>query len=59
MDEKYRKAFAPVNMDWLVYMLFARQEYESCKNVIEQQLRTVGVKEYLYFIKVFAPVQFF
>lgn len=52
MDEKYRKTCPPVNMDWIVYMLFARQEYVSCKNIIDQQLRVVGVKEYLYFIKV-------
>lgn len=39
------------NMNWLIYTLYARQEYQFCKQIIEQQLLVNSDTEYLYFIK--------
>lgn len=41
------------NLNWLVYLLYARHDHELCKTVIGQQMRFPGDKEYLYFVKVF------
>lgn len=48
-NQKYRQPAA--SMNWLIYMLFARQEYGCCKDIIEQQLKDSFDKEYLYYIK--------
>lgn len=48
-NQKYRTPAASLN--WLIYMLFARQEYVCCKDIIEQQLKDSFDKEYLYYIK--------
>lgn len=50
VEQKYRQPAA--SMNWLIYMLFARQEYTCCKDIIEQQLKDSFDKEYLYYIKV-------
>lgn len=47
-----QKIDLPANMNWLIYTLYARQEYEFCKDIIEQQLKENFDQEFLYFIKV-------
>lgn len=39
-------------MNWLIYTMFARQEYQFCKEIIAQQLEENYNQEYLFFIKV-------
>lgn len=48
-NQNYRQPAA--SMNWLIYMLFARQEYACCKDIIELQLKDSFDKEYLYYIK--------
>lgn len=39
-------------MNWLIYTMYARQEYQFCKDIIAQQLEENYDREYLFFIKV-------
>ncbi len=44
---------AASNMNWLIYTMYARQEYKFCKEIIAQQLEEENYdQEYLFFIKV-------
>lgn len=40
------------NLNWLIHIAFARQDYKYCKEVIEYQFRETFDHEYLYYIKV-------
>lgn len=40
------------NLNWLIHMAFARQDYKYCNEVIEYQFSETYDHEYLYFIKV-------
>ncbi|XP_037046568.1 Bardet-Biedl syndrome 4 protein homolog [Bradysia coprophila] len=42
---------ATSNMNWLIYTMYARQEYQFCKEIIAQQLEENYDQEYLFFIK--------
>lgn len=39
-------------MNWLIYTMYARQEYKFCKEIIAQQMEENYDQEYLFFIKV-------
>lgn len=40
------------NLNWLIHMAFARQDYKYCNEVIEYQFSETYDHEYLYYIKV-------
>lgn len=40
------------NLNWLIHMAFARQDYKYCIEVIEYQFNETYDHEYLYYIKV-------
>lgn len=40
------------NLNWLIHMAFARQDYKYCHEVIEYQFNETFDHEYLYYIKV-------
>lgn len=40
------------NLNWLIHMAFARQDYKYCNEVIEYQFTETYDHEYLYYIKV-------
>lgn len=44
------------NLNWLLYTLYARQDFPACKNLIEQQLKENYDHEFLYFIKVYKKI---
>lgn len=41
----------PINMNWLIYTFFSRQEFALCAAIIEKQLQKHVHKAYAFFIK--------
>ncbi|KAJ6644549.1 Bardet-Biedl syndrome 4 protein like, partial [Pseudolycoriella hygida] len=42
---------ATPNMNWLIHTMYARQEYQFCKEIIAQQMEETYDQEYLFYIK--------
>lgn len=43
--------YYPTNLNWLLHMMYARQDYTACKSIIEKQMQENCNLEYLYFIQ--------
>lgn len=41
----------PTNLNWLIYMYYARQEFGQCDAICERQLHEHPDREYAYFIR--------
>lgn len=56
-DRRYHDLTSKPNLNWLIHMLYARQDYKQCLSVIEHQFSEAYDHEYLYFVKVWAGVK--
>lgn len=46
----------PVNLNWLIYLAYARGDYQYCKDIINHQLGNSYDYEYLYLMQVSRPI---
>lgn len=51
-DPRYHDLTTQPSLNWLIHILYARQDYKQCLAVIEHQFKEAYDHEYLYFIKV-------
>lgn len=49
---RYHDLTSKPNLNWLIHMLYARQDYKQCLSIIEHQFVEAYDHEYLYFVKV-------
>lgn len=47
------------NLNWLLHIYYARQDFDTCRNLISSQLEVHFNPEYLYFVKVSNEYNFF
>lgn len=51
-SQKAANSAPAANLNWLIYMSFARGDFKYCKAVINHQFQTTYDYEYLYYMQV-------